>query len=119
MDDEKTRRETALHASQSRETWIGRVAGAMAMEQLSALFARRRRSRASECGMGKDIVPGSRRIKVEPKNPRGRQHRARPCKKRKSGAPTVLMMPARPKARAPAKLAPEFVILSVSPSLPS
>jgi hypothetical protein len=90
-----------------RETWIGRVAGTMAMEQLSALFARRRRSRASECGMGKDLVPGSRRIKVEPKNPRSRQHRARPCKKRKSAAPTVLMMPARSKARATRQYLPE------------
>ena len=50
--------------------------------------------------MGEDLVPRSRRLKVEPKNPRSRQHRARPCKKRKSGAPTVLMMPVRSKARA-------------------
>ena len=59
LDDEKTSRETALHASQSCEAGTGRFAGTMAVEQLSIQSARRTWTGEGESRMGEDLVPGS------------------------------------------------------------
>jgi hypothetical protein len=56
LDYEKTRGETAIHASQSAQTRIGGFAGTMAMEQLSFLPSRGNRSSTGECGLDRDFV---------------------------------------------------------------
>jgi len=48
VDNQETSGEVALYASQPGETWIGRVPGAMALEQFSVLFLGRTRSGAGQ-----------------------------------------------------------------------
>jgi len=68
----------------------------MAMEQLPVLFARRGRSGAVNVGVVGDLVSESSCLKVSrDKTSRFRQHRTRPCKKRKDGAPAVLLVLAK------------------------
>jgi hypothetical protein len=50
LDDEETNRKAKIHAPQSRETGISRVARTVAMEQLPVLLAGRSRPGEGECG---------------------------------------------------------------------
>src|SRR5579871_6005882 len=71
----------------------------------------------SKCRLGRDFVLGWRRVKI--KISWGRQHRSRPCVKRKDGAPAVLWHEGKPtlKDRATRRKIPIALKLRASSTL--
>src|SRR5580698_4481660 len=59
MDDEEARGEAPLHTSQSSEARLGRLTGAVALEQLSFLSFGRIGAGAREPRLDEDFLPGS------------------------------------------------------------
>ena len=59
MDCDEAGGEVAVHASQSGKTWIGGIAGAVAVDQLPILSVGGTGTGAGKCGLGRDFVSQS------------------------------------------------------------
>src|SRR5580698_3868797 len=101
MDDEEARGEAPLHTSQSSEARLGRLTGAVALEQLSFLSFGRIGAGAREPRLDEDFVPQSSGLAPR----RCRRSWYPPfAKNAKDGAPTVLTASAKSKPGPPAEL---------------
>jgi hypothetical protein len=101
MDDEEARGEAPLHTSQSSEARLGRLTGAVAVEQLSFLSFGRIGAGAREPRLDEDFVPPSSGLAPR----RCRRSWYPPfAKNAKDGAPTVLTASAKSKPGPPATL---------------